>query len=212
MMGRAHILIAAAATMTVAAPVVAEDKLSAQDGPREAARVSFSRAVDLPADAPVFFQRSGFGESGATVDVSRRPFRRVRAPGIARSVAGAAPQTGARFVTSGFGMRRHPLLGGGRAHLGIDIAASTGSPVLAPADGTVSTAGWVGSYGIMVAIEHSDGMQTRYAHLSRLNVVRGQRVSRGDTIGLVGSTGRSTGPHLHYETRINGQAINPLGR
>lgn len=117
-----------------------------------------------------------------------------------------------RAVTSGFGMRRHPLLGGLRAHAGVDLAAPAGAPVVATADGMVSTAAWSGGYGLLVAVEHGGGHQTRYAHLSRLNVAAGQRVRRGDVIGFVGSTGRSTGPHLHYETRMNGQAVNPLRR
>lgn len=113
-------------------------------------------------------------------------------------------------MTSGFGMRLHPLLGGRRPHLGIDLAARAGAPVFATADGIVSLAGWRGGYGLSVALEHGRGTQTRYGHMSRLNVANGQRVRKGDVIGFVGSTGRSTGPHLHYETRVNGQAVNPL--
>jgi murein DD-endopeptidase MepM/ murein hydrolase activator NlpD len=106
-------------------------------------------------------------------------------------------------------MRRHPLLGILRAHDGVELAAPMGSPVIATADGVVSTAAWAGGYGLLVAVEHGRGRQTRYAHLSRLNVAVGQRVRHGEVIGFVGSTGRSTGPHLHYETRVNGRAINP---
>jgi murein DD-endopeptidase MepM/ murein hydrolase activator NlpD len=112
-------------------------------------------------------------------------------------------------ITSGFGVRRHPLLGIALPHAGVDLAARAGSPVVATADGTVSTAAWAGGYGLLVAVEHGRGRQTRYAHLSRLNVAAGQRVRQGDVIGFVGSTGRSTGPHLHYETRVNGRPINP---
>ena len=112
-------------------------------------------------------------------------------------------------LTSGFGMRRHPLLGGYRAHLGVDLAAPQGTPVAATSDGVVSLANWHGGYGLLVALEHGGGFQTRYGHLSRLNVVSGQRVRKGEVIGFVGTTGRSTGPHLHYETRMNGQAMNP---
>jgi murein DD-endopeptidase MepM/ murein hydrolase activator NlpD len=112
-------------------------------------------------------------------------------------------------ITSGFGMRRHPLLGTSLPHAGVDLAARVGSPVVATGDGTVSTAAWAGGYGLLVAVEHGRGRQTRYAHLSRLNVAAGQRVRQGDVIGFVGSTGRSTGPHLHYETRVNGRPINP---
>ena len=115
----------------------------------------------------------------------------------------------ARGLTSGFGMRQHPLLGTLRAHSGIDLAASYGSPIVATSDGVVGTANWSGGYGLLVALDHGGGLQTRYGHMSRLNVVQGQQVRKGDVIGYVGSTGMSTGPHLHYEIRINGQAINP---
>lgn len=113
-------------------------------------------------------------------------------------------------MTSGFGLRTHPLLGGVRAHLGVDLAARMGTPVHATADGRVGAAGMRGGYGLMVELEHGAGMETRYGHLSRLNVTAGQRVSRGDVIGFVGSTGLSTGPHLHYETRVNGRPVNPV--
>jgi murein DD-endopeptidase MepM/ murein hydrolase activator NlpD len=120
-----------------------------------------------------------------------------------RSVGGAR-------LTSGFGMREHPLLGVSRPHLGVDLAAPTGTPVFATADGVVGRAGASGGYGLSIALEHAAGMETRYGHLSRLNVTAGQRVRKGDVIGFVGSTGLSTGPHLHYETRVNGRAVNPM--
>jgi len=113
-------------------------------------------------------------------------------------------------LTSSFGMREHPVLGGRRAHKGIDLAAPTGTPIHAAADGIISMAQWFGGYGLYVSIEHGGSIQTRYGHMSRLNVADGQRVSKGDIIGYVGTTGRSTGPHLHYEVRINGEAVNPL--
>jgi murein DD-endopeptidase MepM/ murein hydrolase activator NlpD len=113
-------------------------------------------------------------------------------------------------LSSGFGMRRHPILGGWRPHLGVDLAAPTGTPVRATRDGRVGAAGWRGGYGLSVELEHSQGLETRYGHMSRLNVVRGQRVQRGEVIGWVGSTGLSTGPHLHYETRLQGRAVDPL--
>ncbi len=117
----------------------------------------------------------------------------------------------ARAITSGFGMRAHPLLGGWRAHSGVDLAAVTGSPIVATSDGTVGEANWRGGYGLFVSLEHGGGIETRYGHMSRLNVAAGQQVKKGQVIGYVGSTGRSTGPHLHYEVRRNGQAINPAG-
>lgn len=116
----------------------------------------------------------------------------------------------ARALTSRFGMRGHPILGGRRMHSGIDLAAPSGSPVASPAAGVVSFANWSGGYGLLVTVEHGNGMQTRFAHLSRLMVSPGQRVTRGQLLGLVGSTGRSTGAHLHYEMRQNGRAVDPL--
>lgn len=91
----------------------------------------------------------------------------------------------------------------------MDIAVATGTPILATKDGVVSRAGWIGSYGYAVYLEHPDGSQTRYAHMSRVLVRRGQRVRQGERIGLVGSTGLSTGPHLHFEIRYAGRAVNP---
>ncbi|ANY18893.1 Murein DD-endopeptidase MepM [Tsuneonella dongtanensis] len=113
-------------------------------------------------------------------------------------------------TSSGYGMRSHPVLGGMRAHKGIDLAAPTGTPVYATADGTVGKAEWFSSYGLFVSIDHGAELETRYAHMSRLAVGPGERVRKGDVIGYVGSTGRSTGPHLHYEVRVAGQAVNPI--
>lgn len=113
-------------------------------------------------------------------------------------------------LTSSFGMRNHPISGRRRAHKGIDLAAPTGTPIHAAADGIISKASWYGGYGLFVSIEHGGQIQTRYGHMSRLNVADGQRVSKGDIIGYVGTTGRSTGPHLHYEVRVNGEAVNPI--
>ena len=112
--------------------------------------------------------------------------------------------------TSSFGMRTHPILGGRRAHKGVDLAMPAGSPIYATADGVISRADWFSGYGLYVAIEHGGELQTRYGHMSRLNVEAGQQVKKGDIIGYVGSTGRSTGPHLHYEVRIAGEAVNPV--
>ena len=116
----------------------------------------------------------------------------------------------ARALTSRFGMRSHPVLGGYRMHSGVDLAAPTGTPVSATGAGVVTFANWSGGYGLLVAVDHGNGMQTRFGHLSRLLVSNGQKVARGQLLGLVGSTGRSTGPHLHYEMRHNGRAIDPL--
>lgn len=113
-------------------------------------------------------------------------------------------------VTSGFGRRFHPVLGSRRMHKGVDLSAADGSPIVAAADGRVTSAGWQGGYGNLVAIAHSDGVQTRYGHMSRLAARAGDPVRRGQVIGFVGSTGLSTGPHLHFEVTHNGKAVNPL--
>lgn len=113
-------------------------------------------------------------------------------------------------LTSDYGMRTHPVLGGRRAHKGVDLAGPVGTPVYATGDGLVSRASWFSSYGLYVSIEHGNQLQTRYAHMSRLNVAAGQWVKKGDIVGFIGSTGRSTGPHLHYEVRVLGEAVNPI--
>lgn len=125
------------------------------------------------------------------------------------SVPSRMPLDGAR-LSSDFGMRTHPVLGGRRKHQGIDLAAPTGTPIYATADGIVDRAEWFSSYGLFIEINHGAELETRYAHLSRLDVAEGERVKKGDIIGYVGSTGRSTGPHLHYEVRIAGVAVNPI--
>lgn len=118
------------------------------------------------------------------------------------------PHTGR--ITSRFGYRANPFTGRGRElHSGIDIKGRMGEAVRATADGTVSFAGYMGNYGYVVMVTHQNGYETRYAHLSKLRVKRGQRIAVGATIGLLGSTGRSTGPHLHYEVIQNGRKVNP---
>ena len=112
-------------------------------------------------------------------------------------------------TTSGFGMRRHPILGYRRMHQGLDFKASHGTPIVAVSDGRVSSAGRAGGCGIAVRLEHGEGLATRYCHMSRMAVNSGQSVKRGQVIGYVGSTGLSTGPHLHYEMYRGGRVINP---
>jgi murein DD-endopeptidase MepM/ murein hydrolase activator NlpD len=154
----------------------------AADAPGEP--IDYSRVIYPPAQMP---QSAGGGGM-------RQAYGRIRGTAL----------------TSGFGMRMHPVLGGMRTHAGIDLAAPSGSPIISASNGVVSAAGWLGSYGLYVSLEHRGGLQTRYAHMSRLNVVPGQQIHRGDVIGYVGSTGRSTGPHLHYEVRVGGMAVNPI--
>jgi murein DD-endopeptidase MepM/ murein hydrolase activator NlpD len=113
-------------------------------------------------------------------------------------------------ITSGFGVRKDPLLGTPALHSGIDFRAAIGSPARATAPGVVTIAGWNGGYGRMVEVDHGNGFATRYGHLSRIDVKVGDFVSLGGVVGKTGSSGRSTGPHLHYEVRRNGDAIDPL--
>lgn len=112
-------------------------------------------------------------------------------------------------VMSGFGVRRDPFNGQLAMHAGLDLAAPARTPVLATAAGTVSVAGWNGEYGNFVEIQHDFGLATRYGHLTRIDVRVGQRVERRQPVGLLGSTGRSTGPHVHYEVTVDGRAVDP---
>ncbi len=120
------------------------------------------------------------------------------------------PVDGEMDLTSGFGARIDPFLKTWAMHTGLDFKAETGDPVHATAAGTITTAEYTGGYGKMVEIDHGNGLATRYGHLSKIDVFEGQTVKAGQTIGRAGSTGRSTGPHVHYETRINGDAVDPL--
>ena len=122
----------------------------------------------------------------------------------------ATPVKASYRFTSGFGYRRDPKNGGRRMHSGVDFAGPVGTPLYATADGVVVHAGWQSGYGRLVKIKHQFGIETRYAHMSRIRVKVGERVSRGDRIGDMGASGRVTGPHLHYEVRVGGRAVNPM--
>jgi len=119
------------------------------------------------------------------------------------------PVIGEIELSSGFGVRTDPFLGRPAMHTGMDFRASMGDPVRVTANGTVTSAGWSGGYGRMIEVDHGNGLATRYGHLSEILVKVGEQVKIGQVIGAVGSTGRSTGPHLHYETRIDGEAVDP---
>jgi murein DD-endopeptidase MepM/ murein hydrolase activator NlpD len=126
------------------------------------------------------------------------------------AIPSTEPVRGTNF-TSGFGIRSDPFKGRAAMHAGIDLAGPIGTPIYATADAVVGRSEWnSGGYGNLVELEHGHGIQTRYGHLSKSMVAAGQRVKRGDMIGLMGSTGRSTGSHLHYEVRIDGKAVNPV--
>lgn len=125
------------------------------------------------------------------------------------SMPSVAPVKG--IVTSGFGTRRDPITGRRTFHPAVDIAAPPGQEVRAPSDGLVTRAGRIGGLGNAVYLSHGFGIATRFGHMSRLEVRPGQQVERGELLGYVGRTGRSTGYHLHYEVHVDGEAINPLG-
>jgi murein DD-endopeptidase MepM/ murein hydrolase activator NlpD len=120
------------------------------------------------------------------------------------------PVSGGR-ISSGFGERFHPILGYARFHKGVDVAAAWGSPIVAAADGRVVSAGWRGGYGRAVEIVHASGLETLYGHMSRIAAAPGQTVRHGEVIGFVGSSGLSTGPHVHFEVLKAGRAVNPMG-
>ena len=146
----------------------------------------------------------------SSIDLLAETMRR-EFPGAASYASDSAPHTtpsiwpAAGYVSSPYGLR----FNGTEFHQGIDIAADMGAPIVATADGVVTAAGWNGGYGNMVDIDHGSGVSTRYGHASAVVVTAGQRVRRGQIIAYVGSTGHSTGPHLHYEVRLSGQPVNP---
>lgn len=141
------------------------------------------------------------------INVGRAQIDRYRHTLVAVPVR--QPLIGEILVTSPFGMRKHPLLGRLAIHTGIDLRGGLGVPVRATATGKVTIAGRQGGYGNMVEISHGNGLATRFGHLSEISVKIGQIVRIGEMVGRIGSTGRSTGPHLHYETRVNGEAVDP---
>ena len=177
-------------------------------------------------DIIVEHQRAATGETRAGdllfagLDRGAKPVRMLRWEQGGRSqffeASGVGERRGAMArpvdfsrVSSGFGLRRHPVLGYSRMHRGMDFAAPYGAPIRAATDGVVAYAGWHGGHGKYVKINHNGSLATGYAHMSRFVVASGQRVSRGQVIGYVGSTGLSTGPHLHYELYKGGAAVNP---
>ncbi|WP_296574559.1 M23 family metallopeptidase [Phreatobacter sp.] len=129
---------------------------------------------------------------------------------LVASIPIARPHSGELELSSGFGARLDPFLRTWAMHSGIDFRGATGEPVFASGSGRVSHAAALGGYGLLVEIDHGNGITTRYAHLSRIEVKEGDLVGVGQRVGRIGSTGRSTGPHLHYETRVNGEAVDPM--
>ncbi len=170
-------------------------------GPAPAATGGPFVPLTLRSDAPAF-ERQLYRINVARSNVDRLT-RTLSAVPVRKPIMGEID------LSSGFGVRSDPFIGRPAMHTGLDFRSSTGDPVRATATGTVETAGWNGGYGRMVEIDHGNGFSTRYGHLSEIEVKVGQQIKIGQIIGRVGSTGRSTGPHLHYETRIDGDAVDP---
>jgi murein DD-endopeptidase MepM/ murein hydrolase activator NlpD len=135
---------------------------------------------------------------------------RPAAPLTLVTLLAASAAAGQSGVSSGFGVRSDPFASSRAVHRGVDLRAAAGTPVLAAAGGVVRLAGWRGGYGLMIELVHADATATRYAHLSRLRVRPSQIVMQGEPIGDVGSTGRATGSHLHFEYLVGGAAVDPL--
>jgi murein DD-endopeptidase MepM/ murein hydrolase activator NlpD len=155
----------------------------------------------LPTDAAAFERQAH------RVSIARIQFERLtRTLG---NVPVRKPMPGDADLSSGFGVRMDPFIKQPAMHTGLDFQAQIGDPVRATANGKVAVAGWQGGYGKMVEIDHGNGLKTRYGHLSEIEVSVGQPVKIGQVVGRVGTTGRSTGPHLHYETRVGSDAVDP---
>ena len=181
--------------------------MPAQANTSAAAAVDVSDAVE-EAHSPLGNGDAQFRQlfaSWQTLDIERSE-PTVALPTV--SVPSRMPLEQAR-VSSSYGMRDHPVLRKRARHNGIDLAAPSGTPIYATADGIVERANYFGSYGNYIQIGHGNAIETRFAHLSRIVVKDGAQVRKGDLIGFVGSTGRSTGPHLHYEVRIDGNPVDP---
>jgi murein DD-endopeptidase MepM/ murein hydrolase activator NlpD len=159
-----------------------------------------------PTDTALGVLSDLLGVIGSRLDSVRDGVERRHA--LAAATPSIWPVAG--WLTSSYGNRRDPFTHEGDFHPGLDISADYGQPVLATGDATVAAAGVNGAYGNMVTLDHGFGIVTKYGHLSRLGVMGDQRVKRGDVIGYVGSTGRSTGSHLHYEIWMNGRLTNPM--
>ena len=190
------------------------------------ALVAAQKAKDAEAEVLrlIAKQKAALAKAESEKEATRKRYEQLRAEqirlqqlarlraGLGGTMAGELywPVPGARF-SQGVGPRRHPVFGYRSCHTGIDLAAGTGIPIAAAATGIVTAVTTLRAYGRVVVIAHNGGLSTMYAHMSRFNVNVGQGVAVGDTIGFVGSSGWSTGPHLHFEVHVNGTPYNPLG-
>ena len=203
-------VIRAVAGLAIAAGAMAAHPALANDAPATstAATTQISGAIKGEAAGPLGQGDKEFTQLFASWKKLDTPGAGILSQKPLVAVPSIAPVQGFR-LSSTYGEREHPVLGGTRMHKGLDLAVPSGTPVRAPADGVVEKASWFSSYGNFIEIAHGGNMETRYGHLSAYNVVEGQHVHKGDVIGYVGTTGRSTGPHLHYEVRISGEAVDP---
>lgn len=186
-------------------------QLAGIGGPRDLRRVQPSegildrRSSEIRVDLDALIRRANLLASSFHEAVDSLSLHRARIS----ATPSIMPTAG--WLSSAFNSSRmHPILHVNRPHEGIDVSAPMGSPIEAPADGTVISAGWETGYGNTMEIDHGFGIVTRYAHASRILVRRGQFVHRGDLVALVGNTGLATGPHLHYEVHVNGKPVDPL--
>ena len=187
-------------------PAVVKDR--AMGGEHSPAKRSAMVAASLAAPEDTFgvirsaLERLELGLRSVRSDVERRQALAAATPSIWPAVG---------WLSSGFGYRPDPFNGARGLHPGLDISTDKGSPVVATADGVVESTAWNGNYGNLLVIDHGFGVRTRYGHLQRFAVKPGAKVRRGDLVGHVGATGRTTGAHLHYEILANGQLIDPMG-
>lgn len=203
--------------LLVAAPLMAAAPAYAAGGD---ASPSVAATTAIAAKAPTTAATGGVFEKADKDDKSDPQFRSLFLSWKKMDQIGTAGQgfvsipsrkpVSSLSFTSSYGVRSDPFKGGRAMHAGVDIPGPIGTPIYATADGIVGRAQRAGGYGNLVEIEHGQGIQTRYGHLSSIVAQPGARVKRGDLIGLMGSTGRSTGSHLHYEVRLDGRAVNPM--
>lgn len=197
--------------MEIATPISMRDKNASKEDGKGGPLLSGSRDSSVPPaslEQAIDEAADDFRQLGSVVGQLRTDWSKQLA--WLQTLPTGAPVQGDFRVTSGFGMRNDPFTGTLARHEGLDFTAAAGTPVIAAAGGVVTRSGWEDSYGNIIEVTHAEGFVTRYAHLSKRYVVQGQAVDRGQRIADVGSTGRSTGPHLHYEVFRNGRIVNPV--
>lgn len=200
-----NIVISFGAMGLLSTPAMAENETSSSV-------MSFSANADVRVDKKVEKEKLN-SQISTSVDPEFQAIHSSwggnTSPAISLAIPSIDPVTKVD-ISSYYGYRTDPFRGRRKNHKGLDIRGPVGTPIYATADGFVKTSKWLGSYGKYIEIDHGNGITTRYGHMSSLNVPANVRVKKGDIIGLMGSTGRSTGSHLHYEVRVAGEPVNPL--